>query len=507
MSNDTDANDERTGGVLIIYTGGTIGCAPRDANDPESPLSVLRADKFVEGVPAIHAMKDDFRLDVHEIYPPLDSTEMMPENWIEIAKVIEENYEQYDGFVILHGTDTMVYTASALSFMMPNLRKPVIITGSQLPIIGNSRSDGTLNLVNSIRVANSKKFNLPLIPEVVILFDKYILRGSRAKKVSASGFAGFESPNFPPLGKIGEHIEINPDLLQKRADKTFQVQYDLDTRVIPLLVYPGLADSEFLKATVKVKDTSGLILLAYGTGNVPTNDSFLHAIDRAREDKQIIADVTQCHQGTVELGAYETSAVLLERGVVSGSDITPEAALCKLMILLGNEDKSRDQVRIDFQKDLVGEQSRSIYTFKMSEELESISSNDDTKKRWRKNIDSVGSEWTDRVEKASLRLYNAALEVPDSDDGDEAVLKLSCFIGIKSTDKLDYDSPNYCGSFRRSKSDFTSMVILDVTNVFRNLIDHNSAASFTIVIENESSGYTLKWDVAELAIFTNSGVR
>ncbi|MFH0781534.1 MAG: asparaginase [Pseudomonadota bacterium] len=487
-------------GILIIYTGGTIGCAKKDPNNSESPLNVVSWKRFIAEVPQLAEMGEKFRIKEHEITPPLDSTNMSPENWKSIANIIGENYTDFEGFVVLHGTDTMVYTASALSFMLENLNKPVILTGSQLPIIGYTRTDGVQNLVAAVEIANAKFFRHPIVPEVCILFNDVLLRGNRSRKRSASGFKAFESPNFPPLGTIGEHININPSLMLKRdPSKQLQINDQLEQNVAAILLFPGIQESSVMHNIVKTEGLKGLVLLAYGTGNVPTSKKFLGAIDTARKNKQVVLDVTQSNQGSVELGVYETSAVLLERGVVSGSDITPEAALCKLMVLLGNEDYSIDEVMEEVQTEMAGEQSRSVYSFTFSDEPAKLDFNE---KRWRKPIKEVGSKWpSDQVEKVLLRLYGAHLETPNQAVG----INLSCFIGIGSKDELDPESRNFAGKFSRGSEDFSSMVILDITDSFRRLVSHNQATSFTLALENDEEGYCLEWEKTELSIFTNSG--
>jgi L-asparaginase len=202
MENTSTKNDK---GVMIIYTGGTIGCIPSDPNDPESPLVVAPWDEFSVQVPALQQLGKHFPIDAHSFKDPIDSTNMKPEYWQDMVEVIDKNYDKYNGFVILHGTDTMVYTASALSFMLENLEKPVIITGSQLPIVDRPRNDGEQNLMTSIMIANAPYYGLPVVPEVCIFFRDKLIRGNRSKKRSASGYAAFESPNYPVLGKAGEH--------------------------------------------------------------------------------------------------------------------------------------------------------------------------------------------------------------------------------------------------------------------------------------------------------------
>lgn len=489
-------------GVLIIYTGGTIGCAPGDPMNPDSPLTVVPWKDFNEKVPLIAETNKKFPVACHEMTPPLDSTNMVPENWIQIAKIIKEEYDKYEGFVILHGTDTMVYTASALSFMLGNLNKPVIITGSQLPVIDRSRTDGIQNLIAALEVANPAYYRLPLVPEVCILFGGVLLRGNRARKISASGYNGFDSPNYPPLGTIGEHININPELLLKRDTSPLRVNTHLQTNVSAALIFPGIQESSLLYNIVTTPELKGLVLLAYGTGNVPTAPKFLGAIDKAHEKGQVVLDVTQCHQGAVELGTYDTSAVLLERGVVSGSDITPEAALCKLMVLLGDEeDLTKEGVLATVQKDMAGEQSRSVVSYITSTEPATL---DITNRRWRGARIAPSKEWSNlRKEKILLRLYGAEMSVGD----DSVPINLSCYLGLRSTDTLDRASTEFVNDFLRYKKHFNSMIILDITEKFLELASPNELPAITLYLNNEEPGYCLKWKKAELAVLTNSGAQ
>jgi len=505
MKLDLSGKTEKNKGVLIIYTGGTMGCAKKHPENPESPLGVLSWECFSSEVSVLSALKDEMIVDGHEIYPPLDSTNMAPADWKTIAKAIGDNYHKYEGFVVVHGTDTMIYTAAALSFMLENLQKPVILTGSQLPLIKHTRNDGAQNLVNSVYIANAKQFDLPVVPEVCICFNNTLLRGNRARKLSASEYDGFSSPNFPPLGKIGEHIKIYSKYMLKRdPSKQFKVNTQLEANVSPALIFPGIQNGKVLHNIVETDKLRGLILLAYGTGNVPTHPNFLDAIDIANSKGQVVLDVTQSNQGTVELGVYETSAVLLERGVVSGSDITPEAAICKLMVLLGDEDKDIKDVMKDIQTDVAGEQSKSVFSFNFPESLESLETLEINKTRWRKPLKDLGSRWAnDSVEKVALRLYGATLKLPEG----KTTVELSCFIGINSTDELEYGSQFHAGTFKRSLEDFSSMVILDITKAFMKLVSANKSTSFTLVMENVEIDYCLTWEKTELAIFTDSGTQ
>lgn len=494
-------------GVLIIYTGGTIACARRDPANSESPLAVVSKDRFLSEVASIGLMQKKFTVDIHEVVPPLDSTDMKPENWVQLAEIIEENYEDYEGFVVLHGTDTMAYTASALSFMLVNLAKPVVFTGAQLPIIGRTRTDGNRNLITALEIANPSYSKLPPVKEVCILFDEFLLRGSRTSKISASGFRGFHSPNYAPLGEVGEHIQIYANRLIKPDEtKSFRVRKTLDHNVAIQLVYPGMQLTDAFMNVIQTKGQKGLILLAYGTGNVPTNEPFLRAIDAARESSQIVLVVSQCLQGAVELGAYETSAVLLDRGLVSGSDITHEAALCKMMVLLGDEDLSMEEVMVEVQKDTVGEQSFSIHTQIISEKGGTLETgNEMPAMRWRSTVKNVGSDWpTDEVSKVLLRFYDVTMDTEIAGTGADASVEIDCHIGVGSDSPLARGAKSFAGTFVRRKADFGSMIIIDITDTFKDLVSHNDPTSFTLSLAQCDAGTKLAWKKAELAIMTNS---
>ena len=348
--------------VFVLYTGGTIGMAPKDPKDPFSPLEPKPLDDLLKYIPgAIRDPEAKFQTEEaaelakkgtsflelpngnliifgYGSITPVDSSDIIPSNWREMARKIHDVYDEYDGFVILHGTDTMAFTSSALSFMFENLAKPVVITGSQLPI-ASTRTDGVLNFVNALSIAGYKATDLPLIPEVVIVFADRVIRGCRASKVSTADWAGFNSPNFPLLGQIGEHIVIytNYVLPPPASNKKFFVKEDLDESVFDISIFPGFTPEKMAKI-FRDEDTNGIIMRTFGTGNVPNNLKFLNIIEAAvHEDKKLVVNLSQCTVGTVEMGLYEASNGLLERGVLSGLDMTPEAALTKLMWTLGTQ--------------------------------------------------------------------------------------------------------------------------------------------------------------------------
>ncbi len=277
---------------------------------------------------------------------PIDSSSIKPKDWIEIAKEIKKVYDNYDGFIILHGTDTMAYSASIFSFMFENLSKPIILTGSQLPI-SNPRSDGKINFINSIFVAKEKKIN-----EVVILFGNKILRGNRSIKVSSTSFNAFNSPNFSPLGLIGKDIKIDKKLLLKSSNKKFKINYKLETMVANIVLTPT-TQMNFIRDTLLNKNIKAIIIESYGAGNMPEDIEFLNLLKKAIKRGKIIVNITQIYEGIVEMGLYKTSDKLKSLGVISGFNMTLEATISKLMWVIANY-KSKE-VKTIFAKSLRGE--------------------------------------------------------------------------------------------------------------------------------------------------------
>lgn len=318
--------------------------------DEAGTLHPVSGDELYEQIPVL--AKLDYRIAFHSFDPLLDSSNMGPVHWVELATVIEKNYEQFDGFVVLHGSDTMAYTASALSFMLENLNKPVILTGSQLPL-GMVRSDGRENLVTAIEIAASYENDTPVVPEVAIYFENQLLRGNRTFKYNAEHFEAFVSGNYPTLADVGVHIRFNRERILKPNFRRLKVYKDLDTNIAVMKLFPGISP-DAVSALLSIKGLKGVVMETYGSGNASSEDWFLQLLERSIKKGLIILNVTQCKAGSVEIGKYQTSRELGRIGVLSGYDITTESALAKMMFLFGTG-LPQDEVMAMLQKPLRGE--------------------------------------------------------------------------------------------------------------------------------------------------------
>jgi len=339
--------------VLLIYTGGTIGMI----EDPVSgTLKPYNFDYLKTYIPELSHLK--FNIDSMAFEQPIDSSDMGPEGWKRIVQMIEAHYEKYDGFVILHGTDTMAYSASILSFMLENLTKPVILTGSQLPI-GKMRTDGRENLITALEIAVDKDLEgNAFVPEVCIFFQNLLMRGNRTTKINADNFNAFNSFNYPILAEAGTHIKYEHHLIHhppKNAIPHFH--YYLNPNVTILKIFPGISDN-CVNAVFSNPYLKGVVLETFGAGNTPAHPSFLSVIEEAIKKGIVIVNVTQCASGAIDPDRYQGGKALKNMGVLSGHDITTEAAVTKLMFLFGHE-LEPENVKKQMQLAIAGEMTKS----------------------------------------------------------------------------------------------------------------------------------------------------
>ncbi|QSS97776.1 asparaginase [Psychroflexus sp. ALD_RP9] len=313
--------------ILLIYTGGTIGMI----KDPvTNSLKAFNFDQLLSNIPELKLLSH--KINTLSFKNPKDSSDFNCEDYINLATIIEANYENYDGFVVLHGSDTMSYTASAISFMLENLTKPVIFTGSQLPI-GDLRTDAKENLITSIQIAGLRKGSKSLIQEVGLYFEYKLYRANRTTKINAEHFEAFSSLNFPAIIESGVNLNINHSSLIQQKPKQLKVHKKLDNNIIIIKVFPGLNEATF-NHLVNTPNIKGIILETFGSGNTKTEDWFLKVIKKAIDNGIHVVNITQCSGGSVEMGKYATSKHLLEAGLIDGKDMTTEAAVGKMMFLL-----------------------------------------------------------------------------------------------------------------------------------------------------------------------------
>lgn len=332
--------------ILIIYTGGTIGMM----TDPVTKvLKPINFEQIMDNVPELEKL--NCKIKVHSFDEIIDSSNMNPAIWSELAGLIENNYNDVDGFVILHGSDTMAFTASALSFMLENLAKPIIFTGSQLPISA-IRTDAKENLMTAIEIANAKKNDRARVPEVCIYFDYKLFRGNRSFKYNSSKFEAFRSPNYPILAESGVHLRFSVNDIRQPTDAPLMVHNNLANDVAVLKLYPGIGPK--VVEAVLAADVRGVVMETFGAGNTTTDQWFIDLLKQAIDSGKVIVDISQCKVGTVELGRYETSRQLKDIGVANGYDMTYEAAVTKMMYLLGQTDNP-NEVKNLMEVDLRGE--------------------------------------------------------------------------------------------------------------------------------------------------------
>jgi len=332
--------------ILIIYTGGTIGMM----TDPVTKvLRPINFEQIMDNVPELEKL--NCKIKVHSFDEIIDSSNMNPAIWSELAGLIQDNYDDVDGFVILHGSDTMAFTASALSFMLENLAKPIIFTGSQLPISA-IRTDAKENLMTAIEIANAKKNDHARVPEVCIYFDYKLFRGNRSFKYNSSKFEAFRSPNYPILAESGVHLRFSVNDIRQPNDAALTVHNNLANDVAVLKLYPGIGPK--VVEAVLGADVRGIVMETFGAGNTTTDQWFIDLLKQAIDSGKVIVDISQCKVGTVELGRYETSKQLKDIGVANGYDMTYEAAVTKMMFLLGQSQDPKE-VKNLMEVDLRGE--------------------------------------------------------------------------------------------------------------------------------------------------------
>lgn len=454
----TPASERDT--ILVIYTGGTIGAVPSDRADRRSPLEIASWDEFNREVRELEMLRsgpERIRIDAVALTVPLDSSNVEPAHWGLFVDIIRAHYESVMGFVILHGTDTMVFTASALSFMLNGLDKPVVITGSQIPILHHPHTDGVRNLVNAIRVAAWKVTGVPKVGEVSIAFGERLLRGNRARKRAADDLDGFDSPNFPPLGTFGEHITVNTELLWRSKTARFAPRGTHNPDVISFQIFPGIQNSSLLKQVLASPDLKGAVLQAYGAGNGPTSDAFLDPLKTAVDDGKIIIDVTQCFSGSVRLGQYETGVGLVARGVLSGSDLTPEAALCKLMVLLGRTEME-GAVGKFVQRSLAGEQSESSYAsvFSALEGERFALDGQDARVDLSRSVHDTSWDRSNRVASAWLHLHDTRIAGPGP-------VTFEIYFQVDPDQRVSEDQHGYAATVVKTPYEGASWVSIEVT--------------------------------------------
>lgn len=339
-----------TSKILMLYTGGTIGMV----QDPQSgSLKAFNFQQLLDQIPELKSY--DCEISTDSLDKPIDSSNMKPDQWIRLAKRISAEYDTYDAFVILHGSDTMAYSSSALSFLLEHLSKPVVLTGSQLPI-GITRSDARENLLTSLEIALAQNEDgSAKVPEVSVYFEYDLFRGNRIHKISTEDFEAFQSLNYPKLAEAGVHIKFNQNYILPAASSPLLLHDSMNENVGVLTTFPGMNEN-YVKSVLATPQLEGLILRSFGTGNAPTDSWFLKALEKAIEKGVHVANITQCNGGGVIQGKYEASKALKEMGVIGGGDMTFEAGITKLMFLL-SKNLGQTEFRKAYETNLRGELS------------------------------------------------------------------------------------------------------------------------------------------------------
>lgn len=482
-------------GVLVIYAGGTIGSAPKDPADPDSPQVVKPWRELKLTAPKLSAL--GYPVDAISFAEPLDSCNVGPRHWRTMAHIIRDHYAEYAGFVILHGTDTMAYSSSALALMLQELAKPVVITGSQISGIVNARNDAHQNMVTAIMLANPLPHKLPLIPEVIAAFGNRIIRGCRNKKMDVTGYQGFDSPNMVLLGEAGDRFVINRAVVRKASLLPLQVLDKMDTHVITVEVFPGMQDSTVLARILDDPELKGVVVKAYGAGNIPTNPEFLNLFRDFVKKGGVVVVVTGVPAGEVEMGLYETSQVLVDRGLIGGFDLTAEAALCKLMLLLGTYPGDTATVKRLMQQSLVGEQSLSLESM-LYPGPGTVAG--DTRAAL-PAVELASSEDAERISRVMLRFENATLDTGSADSA-KIVLSLSTGEPLGSFKRERVPAQALVKDEETGESlaiDLTRHKDLFVAKAAGGRMGTRQTLGFQIGLEGEGASFA--WSGAELNIY------